>query len=127
LKKKFSTADIQTTISSLKKQGLINDQEFVKLFVNDRLRFKPRSVFLITRELEKLGVSKDIIQEYFEQQTPDEIRIAIDALQKKQNTLHFTDKKNHFKKAISYLLRKGFSYSIAKQAYESIFTFETDT
>ncbi len=121
-KKRCKEQDIEEVILILKDQNLINDREFIKLFFRDRLRFKPKSVSFISRELIRLGVAKDLIQTYFEKHLPDELVIAIKALKKKENQFNRLEKKEQFKKSISFLLRKGFSYDTAKQAYQNVFS-----
>ncbi|MBI4973368.1 RecX family transcriptional regulator [Candidatus Roizmanbacteria bacterium] len=117
----FDTATIQETIKQLKEQGYVDDKKFVDMYVKDRTLLKPRSTFLLQRELLHLGVSKDLIEEYFSQHETDESALALKTLNTRKTSLLRQDEKTRFKKAISYLLRKGFTYDVAKKAYEGIF------
>lgn len=117
----FNNEIIQNAISQLKQDGFIDDKKFVKMYVANRNLLKPRSAFLLKRELSHLGIQKNLIEEYFSQNEMDEAGIAFDLLKRKES-LKRLDKKTRFNKAISYLLRKGFTYDVAKKAFSSIFS-----
>ena len=110
----FEGNTIQETIKQLKEQGYINDKKFVSMYVKDRTLLKPRSTFLLQRELSHLGISKDLIEEYFSEHEMDESALALKTLNMRRTSLLRQDEKTRFKKAISYLLRKGFTYDVAK-------------
>ena len=113
----FNALIIQETIKQLKEQGYIDDRKFIGMYVKDRTLLRPRSFFLIKQELFRLGISKDLIEEYFSRHVTDESALALNALNKKMSSLLRQDEKARFKKAISYLLRKGFTYDVAKKAF----------
>lgn len=113
----FDKATIQETIKQLKEQGYVDDEKFVAMYVKDRTLLKPRSTFLLQRELAHLGISKDLIEEYFSQHEMDESALALTTLNTRRTSLLRQDEKTLFKKAISYLLRKGFTYDVAKKAF----------
>jgi regulatory protein len=52
---------IDAIVEKLKKYKFINDEEFARIWIEQRLRFKPRSIFFLKRELLSKGVDKDII------------------------------------------------------------------
>ena len=113
----FDGNTIQETIKQLKEQGYIDDKKFVAMYARDRTLLKPRSTFLLRRELTHLGISKDLIEEYFSQHETDESALALKTLNTRKKSLVRQDEKTRFKKAISYLLRKGFTYDVAKKAF----------
>lgn len=117
----FDTATIQETIKQLKEQGYVDDKKFVGMYVKDRTLLKPRSTFLLRRELAHLGISKDLIEEYFSQHETVDSTLALKTLNARKTSLLRQDEKTRFKKAISYLLRKGFTYDVAKKAYMETF------
>lgn len=121
----FSKETIQSAVNSLKEQGLINDEKFIKLYVNNRALLKPRSTFLLKRELSHLGIKNDLIEEFFSLHQTDDLHVAQDLLNRKMNSLSQLDAKTRFKKAVSFLLRKGFTYDVAKKAYQTTFSIET--
>lgn len=108
-------------IEQLTTEGLLNDERFVSLYIHDRILLKPRSPFLLKLELSRLGVSKDIIDAYFDENPTDEFPLACKALKKKFFAFQKLDEKTRLKKSHAYLLRKGFSYDTAKKAYSQLF------
>jgi len=116
-KNNFTPEIIEKVVTQLKEQGYVDDEKFIKLFVTQRNKLKPKSAFALSRELQQLGVDRDLIDAFFEQNPEDEKNLAFLALQKKQQTFSRLDPKTRFKKAISFLLRRGFSYEIAKKTY----------
>jgi len=123
LKYLFTQEEIQAALEILKDQGFLNDLEFIKSYVSSRNSLKPKSERILTLELKKLGVSQADIDVYFSDNAPDEMELAQKALQKKMKSLSLiSDGKKRFVKAISFLQRRGFSYDIAKESYNKLFT-----
>lgn len=119
----FDEKTIVAVVDDLKEQGLLDDTKFISLYVKNRLLLKPRSVFLLKRELSHLGIANDLIEEYFAIHRTDETALAQELLRRKINSYSRLDNKTRFKKAISYLLRKGFTYDVAKKAYDELLRF----
>ncbi|HLL60112.1 MAG TPA: regulatory protein RecX [Candidatus Nitrosocosmicus sp.] len=105
-------------IQKLIDDELIDDNRFVNWWVQQRNYFKPRGIFLLKQELQNKGVQKDTINHYFEDNPIKELDLAKEALHKKSKTLFGFSGKEQEKKALDYLLRRGFSYTIAKKAFE---------
>lgn len=108
-------------IKLLTEEGHLNDERFVSMYVHDRMMLKPRSPFLLKLELSRLGVSKDIIDAYFEKNPTDEFPLACETLKKKFFAFKKLDEITRLKKSLTYLLRKGFCFDIAKKAYAIVF------
>ncbi len=109
---------IDEVILFLLKEKYLNDSEFIKEYVRSRVTSKPRSEYLMTRELKIKGISQEDIGEYFNTHELDEEELAQRALTKvigRWQDLHPLKRK---KKAYDYLARKGFSYDIIRTIYE---------
>ena len=122
LKYKFSQDVVDNVILRLEEQNLINDQEFVKWFVDQRTRSKPSSKLLLRNKLYNLGIERNIIDDFFVESELDEGKLAGEALKKREKYFLQFSREKSFKKALSFLLRRGFSYSISKQAVKEIFS-----
>ncbi len=127
LKKKISKYHLQYSeeneiisylINHLKEDDLINDNRFIEWWVNQRSYFKPRGEFLLKRELEQKGISPESITFYFQDHQIPEEELVQKALASKNKTLMSYSKEEAFKKAMNFLLRRGFSYSLSKKAFE---------
>lgn len=114
----ITPGEIQSVIEILKDQGFLNDDEFIRSFINARNSLKPKSQRMLTLELRKSGVSIDDINRFFSTNAPDEGALALQALKQKMKAIRgIEDEKKRFTKAVSFLQRRGFSFEIARQAY----------
>lgn len=119
---KLSANEIEKAIAYLIDIQLLDDNTFVKKYVQTRNVIKPKSEYVLKQELKRLGVSEETMNEFFETNKSDQEFLAQQALKQKIKTLeHISDKKKRFQKAIQFLQRRGFTYSQAKQAYSSLF------
>lgn len=106
----------QSVIERLLELKLLNDQEFVRWYIEGKYASSKKSVFLLKQELSRVGISKDFIDEYFAGRQVDDTSAARDALTQKWRRISLIpDKKQRFSKAASLLARKGFSYDIIKK------------
>ena len=55
--KKIPEVEIKKTISVLKKNSLLDDKKFAKMYARDRNLLKPSGSYLLKIELKRLGVS----------------------------------------------------------------------
>lgn len=62
-KKEFEEELIDITIAKLIKLGYLDDEKFTKAFIKDKLSFTNMGDYKIKMELQRLGVSSDIIEE----------------------------------------------------------------
>lgn len=95
-------------IAKLKYFDLIDDKKFAMWWVETRASFSPKSKRMLKEELKFKGIDKNIIEEILDKTTIEEDKIALNLLNKKK----FSDER----KMIGYLVRKGFSFEIAKLA-----------
>lgn len=97
---------------------LINDEAFARWWVESRSEFKQKGAYALRQELAQKGVNKDTIELVLAQEQIDEDTLAVKALRSKTRAFDIPDREKRFQKAISFLQRRGFSYSIAKKAFE---------
>jgi len=114
---------INLLIQQLKEEGLIDDKKFIAWWVEQRGYFKPKGFFALKQELIQKGVNRDLIDQFFEENKINELELAKIALQKKSKTLKDLKKEELYKKAIGFLLRRGFSFELARKAFYSVFKF----
>ena len=105
---KYEEKEIEKVISALKKNKLLDDQKFAKMWVRDRNLLKPEGSFLLKLELRKLGVSDNEIESALKDQ--DEEKLARQALASKSRL-----KQADFAKKAAFLQRRGFKTSIIYQ------------
>lgn len=111
----WSAQIVEEALSSLDEQGLIDDLAFVLWFVEQRSKRKPKSTFLLRRELLGFGVPKETINLYFDTHAHDDLIQAKKALSARWERLGRYSQKDRFKKAVAFLTRRGFSFAVIKK------------
>ncbi|KKQ17432.1 MAG: Regulatory protein RecX [Berkelbacteria bacterium GW2011_GWA1_36_9] len=100
-KKKISSEEIDKVITVLKKNQLLDDEKFAKMWVADRNLLKPTGSYLLKLELKKFGIAEEIIENALDGQ--DEEKQAKLALESKSRL-----KDASFEKKAGFLQRRGF-------------------
>lgn len=107
---------IEETMNKLIQQGLLNDEEFARYWVESRGVAGKRGRRLLSHELLTKGVDRETIQQ--ELATLSEEEVAMEAAQRRLPGLASLDYTNFRRRLSDFLLRRGFSYEIAKQVVE---------
>lgn len=122
-KKKVSSEVIDKVIAKLIEQKYINDKEFAKWWIEQRMKFRPRGMRAIKIELKQKGISEEIIAE----------QLLIDTSEiELENAKKIVETKIHKYKGLTQfeivqklgptLMRRGFDYDTAKEAISSVLT-----
>ena len=111
---------ISSVIDRAKRKGLINDQEFVKAWVESRI--KKYGVNRIKQELFQKGIDRETMEEVLsiKYQVSGEEEIAAKLLEKKMRVWQNLPEMKLRKKAYEYLMRRGFEYSLIKEVVEKV-------
>lgn len=114
-KRHWSRDDVKKVIQHLEELDLINDKNFIKWFVEQRMLLKPKGEYTLRQELLKHGIEKELIDEYFLTYSMDEKKLAEKILEERWHRYKNLDKRKRFEKAMSFLLRRGFSFDISRK------------
>lgn len=104
----------------LKRMSLINDEEFARWWIKQRIEFRPKGKKALYSELVKKGIDREIIETALSEIELDEIGLASGILKNKAykwERLKGFDKK---KKMSDFLARRGFMWETIKKAIEKI-------
>ena len=118
--KKFSEDAISRVVSIYKKSGLLDDKSYAEKVVSRQLAEKPSGrPYLISLLMSKL-ITRELAEKTVQSlyQSENELGLAISALGKRWNQYSQFELEEARRKAYNYLSRKGFSYGIAKDAFE---------
>jgi regulatory protein len=116
IRKNFSANDILSAIERLVQCNYLDDTQFAKLWVENRMRLNPKSVSILKAELIKKGIDKDIITTTLSQlSSSDQLEGLIAIVESKARQSRYQDKQ----KIIEYLARKGYNYGLIKEALGS--------
>lgn len=124
--KKYDSDLIQQTLDDLLKANILDDQKFAEMYSDEKLRLKLWGKTKLKSELFKKGISAQIIASVLEDKFPnatEDLDNAFKLAQKKYNTLknRNMEKQKLNQRLYSFLIARGYSYDIAKQAVEKLF------
>src|SRR3989344_3118954 len=119
-KRHFSRDDADKGIAELEEKKLIDDKAFVEWYVDQRSRGKPKGQFVLKGELLRLGIEKDLIDFYLEENPLKEEDLAFKALQPKWHRFKNLPKKERFAKSAAFLSNRGFSFYLIKEAINKL-------
>ena len=101
---------IEQTLERLKQDGLADDHQFARVWVENRSAFRPRSRRLMAMELRQKGLGDEAITSATE--GVDDEALAYEAAQKRVPRLKGLEWNEFRKKMSDFLGRRGFSYSV---------------
>ncbi|HSX39213.1 MAG TPA: regulatory protein RecX [Candidatus Saccharimonadales bacterium] len=110
-------------LAEFKDQKLINDDNFAKMYVSQKMQSpKPASKLIIERFLYKKGIPKDIIKEATSViSSENEFDEAMKAADKKFRNLKLNDLRKAKQKLTAYLFSKGFQPSTVYSVVDTKF------
>ncbi|HCV44045.1 MAG TPA: hypothetical protein DGH68_11220 [Bacteroidetes bacterium] len=124
--KEFGDEDIEQTIESLKRAGLLNDTEFARMYIRDALSAKPTGRTLLRRKLLLLGVEKVTVEEALSTAftTVDERVEALEAggkfLKKSTATRRPADLRQLRHRLSTFLMRRGFGWDTVEPVIKEL-------
>ena len=118
LRRRFPHPLVERVIETLAKQSLVDDSKFATMWRNSRDSTSPRSAMAIRRELLSKGVSRDIADEASRE--VDDRDNAYRAGVKHVRRLEEADFQTFRRRLWGFLMRKGFSRSLARDTVERL-------
>ena len=101
---------VEHTLERLRQDGLANDHQFARVWVENRSTFRPRSRRMMTMELRQKGLAEEAVSSAVEQ--VDDEALAYQAAHKKAARWEGLEWNQFRKKLSDFLARRGFSYSV---------------
>ena len=121
LKRGFDEASAQKAVDRMEELGLINDEEFAKLYARKLVNGKKMSVKAAEYELYRKGIDKITAEQVLGELEYDPQTQIIEFITKKYKNIQ--DEKIK-RRAVAALQRKGYSWEEIKQAIESLVSEE---
>ena len=109
---------IEDTIARLVRAGLLDDAEFARYWVENRLQFNPRGGSALRHELRQRGVSVSIISDAVADL--DEESAARWVANSASNRYRHLPPRDFQRKMGAYLARRGFSYAVTKPLIDEL-------
>ena len=101
---------IEQTLERLRQDGLANDNQFARAWVENRSAFRPRSRRLMAMELRQKGLNDEAVSSAVAD--VDDETLAYEAAQKRAVRFKGLEWNEFRKKLSDFLARRGFSYSV---------------
>ncbi|HOA98875.1 MAG TPA: regulatory protein RecX [Candidatus Atribacteria bacterium] len=108
----FSREEIEEALQFLEERGYLNDEEFVKIYVETRRRLNPRGLQAIKDELRRKGVSHELLdslREFFPRE--EEVKDARGLIRE------WSGEGKEKEDINNRLLRRGFSWEVVEEAW----------
>lgn len=106
----FLESKVTEVVNRLKDLKYLNDTEFSKTFIENRIEFRPRGKYLIKKELKQKGIHPDLAERITDEVYQDEKEAAGRAFQSKLKKIQSYPKLKQKEKAMRYLASRGFSF-----------------
>ncbi|WP_196220172.1 RecX family transcriptional regulator [Terrilactibacillus tamarindi] len=121
-KKMYETHQIESAIKRLTKENLLNDQAFAEMFIKNRIHLSNKGPELIKRELDKLGISRDIVEQSIQTYSiSDQIKNARSYIEKKVNQGSKRYSAKEYKNKLTQkLIQRGYSQTIIKEVLQDV-------
>lgn len=111
-KELISQKEIDELISGLKKKKLINDEKFAQSWIESRSR--KYGVIRIRQELAQKGIRDFDLEISNPEDTAERL------LERKMRSWQNLEKEQLKKKAVEFLMRRGFEFEVAKKVVEKL-------
>lgn len=102
---------IERVMQRLQSSELVNDERFVRNWIENRNEFRPRGQRALAFELRQKGIPEDVIRTNLNEL--DEEQLAYTAAQKQAKKYIALQWPDFRKKMYSFLARRGFSYEVS--------------
>jgi regulatory protein len=111
-KKKVELEVVETVVERLERSGLLDDREFARYWVENRLQFNPRGARALRQELWEKGVPDPITSQVLE--GFDEEAAARKVAEAGARRLAHLGRSDFRRRLKAYMARRGFSYAVIK-------------
>lgn len=118
--KEIAPPVIDETLDQLERLGYVDDQAFTRFWIENRMRSKPRGLRALRYELRQKGIAPGLIEAALAEIDPGEA--AYQAAQERLSRLRGQSRRDARTALGAFLVRRGFSYEVARDAVERTIT-----
>lgn len=111
---------IENAIDYCRNQKYLDDRAFAKAFIKDKLNINKLGGQRIKFELQKKGVSQEIIDEVLVLDKDDQLEAAFKLAEKKLPSYKNDDRNAVYRKLSGFLQRKGYSFEIVSKVMREV-------
>ena len=120
--KGYEDSIINATINMLRRYNFINDVEYAKMFVREKMNLSKNGSYKIKQKLYLKGINRDIIDNVMEEliDEEDEFEKALAIAEKKVQSYGNIEDYKKYRKLNDFLLRRGFDYDIVSKVITTL-------
>lgn len=121
IKKGIDSHLLSKLLDELTGQNLLNDEEFVRWWLDQRQTFKPKGIYAVGKELEGKGIDREVIDKVVadtQSQRISDFDLALRMIAKKVPVFKNLGKDEFKMKVRNLLLRRGFSFETIKKVID---------
>jgi regulatory protein len=121
--KQVDPQTLEKVIAKLKEKKFINDEEFARMWIENRNRFKPRSLRLIKFELKNKGIDNDLINSLINDSgfvVQSDLDSAKKLIEKKIEKFKNLPEQEIYQKLGRFLASKGFNWDTIKKSIDEV-------
>ena len=118
----YEQETIEWVLSELKRLGFVNDLEFAFSFSRSKMVTKPMGQRLLHQELQKKGISREIIDRVMDEiyKENDPLQIAKALAEKRKKQYKDLDQQKLRKRICDFLFRRGFDWEIIQEVLNDL-------
>lgn len=114
-RKKIHESMHEEMLKKLRHLDLLNNLEFAKWWIDQRIQFKSKSKRIIIQELRMKGISQNDIDDAFGETVIDEEKMARELIEKKMYKWKGLESREAKQKKSQYLAGKGFGWDVIQK------------
>jgi regulatory protein len=121
-KKGASDLLIEKVLAHLAEQELVDDQQFARWWIEQRLQFRPKGVIVLKSELLEKGIDRQVVDEVlvdYEVEI-DNPEVIENLAQKAVKHYHGLNKREKRHRLNQYLARRGFPFGLIRAAVDKV-------
>lgn len=122
--KEFDDDVIDLVLGRLRRADLVDDLEFARYWIENRLRFRPRGRWALKQELRQKRINTGVIEKALVDF--DEAEALKKAVQRHARRLQHLPSEKFQRRLIQRLARRGFSYGDIRDALETYLSSDDD-
>lgn len=121
-RKDYSSKVILEVIKSLKRLKFLDNKEFAKMWMENRIRTRPLGRYRLKQELIQKGIDKDLVEKTLSNYREEkEIELAKELTQRKlRKSYRSLDRLTAQRRLYGFLQRRGFSYDTIQEVMKEL-------
>jgi regulatory protein len=122
---RIKTETIEKIIGKLEEYKFLDDEEFARIWIQSRIKAKPRAWRVIKFELKQKGISDEIIESLIQDLgfIIQDLEMAKDLVRRRIERYKGLPKQEVYQKLGRFLASKGFNWDTIKKAIDEISNF----